>query len=111
VAREEPYRAGLGGWAVEQPVLAPQVYAKLLYALGFVEQHVRLQVYAHILDGPEGVIEWVKGTLLTEYERRLPSDLWPRFLETYRSRLLAALDADRPFFYPFKRLLLWASRA
>lgn len=110
VARQEPYRSALDGWAVEQPVLAPPVYAKLLHTLGFAEQHVRLQVYAHILEGPEGVIEWVKGTLLTEYERRLPAELWPGFLDTYRARLLPELDADRPYFYAFKRVLLWAAK-
>lgn len=110
VARQDPYRSALDGWAVEQPVLAPQVYAKLLHTLGFTEQHVRMQVYGHILDGREGVIEWVKGTLLTEYERRLPAALWPGFLESYRERLLPELDADRPYFYAFKRVLLWAAK-
>ena len=110
VARQEPYRSALEGWAVEQPVLPPQVYAKLLHTLGFAEQHVRLQVYGHILDSRDGVLEWVKGTLLTEYERRLPAPLWPAFLETYRERLLPELDAERPYFYAFKRVLLWGCR-
>jgi trans-aconitate 2-methyltransferase len=110
LAREAPFVAPLGGWAIDVPVLAPERYARLLHRLGFAEQHVRLQVYAHLLDAPDDVIEWVKGTLLTEYQRRLPAELWPEFLAAYRTRLLARLESTRPFFYPFKRLLMWAAR-
>ena len=88
-------------------MLAPEVYATLLHRLGFREQHVRLQVYAHELESREAVVEWVRGSLLTDYERRLPAELWPRFLERYRERLLPQLDDTRPFFYPFKRVLMW----
>ena len=37
--------------------------------LGFVEQHVRLQVYGHHLDSTADVVEWVKGTSLTRFQR------------------------------------------
>jgi trans-aconitate 2-methyltransferase len=106
LAGEEPFRSALGGFAVEHPVDAPQGYALLLHRLGYREQHVRQQVYAHVLAARDEVIEWVKGTLLTAYERRLPPELWTRFLE----RLLSELDATRPYFYPFNRILLWAQR-
>jgi trans-aconitate 2-methyltransferase len=36
----------------------------------------RLHIYPHVLAGPEEVVEWMKGTLLTEYERHLPGDLY-----------------------------------
>jgi trans-aconitate 2-methyltransferase len=110
VAREEPFRAALRGYAIERPVLAPEAYAALLHRLGYRAQHVRLQVYAHVLPARDDVIEWVKGTLLTDYQRRLPDDLWPRFLSRYRDRLLPELADTRPYFYPFKRVLLWAQR-
>jgi trans-aconitate 2-methyltransferase len=110
VAGEAPFRDALGGYARQWPVLAPEAYAALLYRLGFTRQHVRLQVYGHELESREAVIEWVRGSLLTDYEKRLPADLWPVFLERYRERLLPQLEDARPFFYPFKRILLWASR-
>ncbi len=109
VAREEPFRTALGGYVRCSPVLAPERYAELLDRLGFPEQLVRLQLYAHHLESREGVVEWVKGTLLTDYAQRLGA-LFPRFLERYRERLLPLLDERRPYFYPFKRLLLWARR-
>jgi trans-aconitate 2-methyltransferase len=110
LAREEPFRSGLGGFVVERPVHVPEVYAVLLHQLGYREQHVRQQVYGHVLAARDEVIEWVKGTLLTAYERRLPAELWARFLDRYRERLLPELDSARPFFYPFNRILLWAQR-
>jgi trans-aconitate 2-methyltransferase len=110
IASEQPFRDALGGFVRLSPVLKPEEYAALLYGLGYREQHVRLQVYGHQLSGREDVIEWVKGTLLTDYERRMPADLYVRFLEQYRERLLPLLDPTRPYFYPFKRILFWARR-
>ena len=110
VAREAPFREALAGHVRQSPVLAPEVYATLLHRLDFREQHVRLQVYAHELESREAVVEWVRGSVLTDYERRLPAELWPRFLERYRERLLPQLDDTRPFFYPFKRVLFWGAR-
>jgi trans-aconitate 2-methyltransferase len=110
VAREAPFREALGGHVRQSPVLVPEVYATHLHRLGFREQHVRLQVYAHELESREAVVEWVRGSVLAAYERRLPAELWPRFLERYRERLLPKLEDARPFFYPFKRVLLWGSR-
>jgi trans-aconitate 2-methyltransferase len=110
LATEEPYASALAGGARVVPVLAPEAYASLLHRLGAREQHVRLQVYGHRLDRRDDVVEWVKGTLLTDYKKRLPAELYARFEADYRARLIARLDDERPYFFPFKRLLLWASR-
>jgi trans-aconitate 2-methyltransferase len=103
----EPFRSALQGWRRSQPVLSPESYARLLFRLGFRESTVRLMVYPHVLTGPEDVVEWMKGTLLTEYSRHLPAALADAFIAEYRRRLLARLDAERPFFFPFRRILLW----
>jgi trans-aconitate 2-methyltransferase len=110
VAAEPPFREALGDYGRQSPVLAPEVYADLLDRLGFRSQTVRLQVYGHHLAARDDVIEWVRGTLLTDYEKRMPAALWPEFLDRYRERLLPKLADARPFFYPFKRILFWASR-
>lgn len=110
VARLSPFSDALKGWTRPTAVLAPEEYAALLYQLGFREQNVRLNVYAHVLDDRESVIEWVKGTLLTDYQRRLPAELWPAFLAAYRETLFGQIAEARPFFYPFKRILFWAKR-
>jgi trans-aconitate 2-methyltransferase len=110
VAAEEPFRAALGGETHQRHVLAPEAYAALLHRLGFRAQHVRLQVYAHVLDEPAAVVEWVRGTLLTAYEKRLPADVFDAFLRRYRERLLAQLGDARPHLFTFKRILFWGDR-
>jgi trans-aconitate 2-methyltransferase len=110
VAAEPPFREALGGYLRLSPVLAPEQYALALHRLGFKAQHVRLQVYGHLLSSRADVVEWVKGTLLTDYEARMPPELFTRFLERYRARLLPCLEDATPYFYPFKRIHLWAQR-
>jgi len=92
---------------VDSNVLAPQAYAELLHELGFATQHVRLQVYAHLLDSSADVVEWVKGTSLTRFKAVLPADEFDRFVQQYRSRLLAEIGERAPYFYTFKRILFW----
>jgi trans-aconitate 2-methyltransferase len=108
---DEPFRSACGGWRKPQPVLAPDAYARLLFSLGFQAPMVRLIVYPHVLAAPDDVVEWVKGTLLAEYSRHLPAELFDRFLAAYRERLLARLDASRPYLFPFKRILIWGQRS
>lgn len=105
LAGEEPYASALGGRREFLSVLRPEEYATLLDRLGFGEQSVRLQVYGHHLPSRDAVIDWVRGTMLTAYETRLPGDLFERFVGDYRDRLLAVLPDERPFFLPFKRIL------
>jgi trans-aconitate 2-methyltransferase len=64
-------------------------------------------VYPHRLLSASDIVEWVRGTLLTDYQRRLSAELFEQFLSRYRERLLARLEDAHPFFYPFKRILIW----
>lgn len=90
-------------------VLDPERYAELLYRLGYKRQHVRLQVYGHVLPSPDDVVEWVRGALLTHYQQLLPPDKFAEFLSEYRTRLGKVLGSERPFFYTYKRVLLWGT--
>ena len=107
VAGEEPFREALGGYVRRSPVLAPEHYAALLHRLGYESQHVRLQVYLHVLPEPAAVVDWVKGTLLTDYKRRLTESAYDEFVARYRKLLLAELPDERPYPFTFKRILLW----
>ena len=111
LAEEEPYRSAFDGGVPADPVrsvLPPEVYAGLLHELGFTDQHVRLQVYALVLDHSSDVVEWVKGTSLTRFATRLPPALFEDFLADYRARLLDHIGERSPYFYGFKRILFWA---
>jgi trans-aconitate 2-methyltransferase len=109
VAREAPFQDALGGFVRKAPVLAVEEYAALLHTLGFRHQHVRLQVYGHSLARGSDVVEWTRGSLLTSYQERLPPDLYDRFLARYRETLAERIDPDAPFFFTFKRILMWAA--
>jgi trans-aconitate 2-methyltransferase len=114
VATEEPFLSALGGAPPPDPVrsvLPPAQYAELLHRLAFVDQHVRLQVYGHVLDSTADVVEWTKGTSLTRFRRLLPAELFDAFVDRYRARLLEVLGDHAPYFYAFKRVLMWGRLA
>lgn len=92
---------------VRRNVLAPEQYARVLNGLGFARQHVRLQVYPHLLPSASDVVEWMKGTSLNRFKPMLAPSDFERFVGEYRERLLQVLDDASPFFYPFKRILVW----
>jgi trans-aconitate 2-methyltransferase len=135
VARESPFREALGGYVRVFPNLAIADYALLLDALGFREQHVRKQVYLHRLASSDAVVEWVKGTLLTDYAKRMDDEMNARFIARYREALRERLRETgpaearpvgarlaesrpqeagpaeaRPYPYSFERTVFWGAR-
>jgi trans-aconitate 2-methyltransferase len=110
VAGLGPFRDELGGLGPRLEVHAPEWYAGLLHRLGYGQQHVRLQVYPHILPSRDAVVDWYRGTLLTAYQGRLSAASFEAFVEAYRTALLPHLHDDRPFFFGFRRILLWGER-
>jgi len=101
----------LGSAAPPDPVatnvLAPERYADLLDRLGFTRQHVRLQVYGHHLASSAEVVEWTRGSSLTRFASVFDAAEFERFVDEYRRRLVAELGERSPYFYTFKRTLLW----
>ena len=71
-------------------------------------QTVRLQIYGHLLPSSSDVVEWVKGTLLTDYERQIDAARFGEFVDAYRARLLKVIGDARPYFYTYRRDLMWA---
>jgi trans-aconitate 2-methyltransferase len=107
VASASPFHTALGGFVHPRHVLEPEAYTSLLDGLGYREREIRIRVYDHHLASRAEVVEWVKGSLLTAYQRRMPDELFQDFIECYRERLLPLLEDTRPFFFPFKRILFW----
>lgn len=110
LASEEPFASALGEYRLPAHLLPVEAYATLFHRLGFARQTVRLAVYGHLLESRESVVEWVKGSILTELESRMPPTLYERFLALYRERLLARLVDERPYFFAFRRVLMHAAR-
>jgi hypothetical protein len=46
---------------------------------------------------------------LTDYEKRFGAEKFRRFMQLYRERLRDALGDARPYFYTYKRILIWAT--
>ena len=110
LARTPPFVETFADWRRPQPVLEPEEYARLLFRVGFAQPKVRLVIYPHVLADREQVVEWMKGSLLTEYEKHLPPEQFAAFTAAYRDRLIPLLEPDRPFLFPFKRILCWGRK-
>jgi trans-aconitate methyltransferase len=52
-------------------------------------------------------VEWVQGTSLTRFRTLLQGRDFERFVAEYRRRLLEVIGDRSPYFYAFKRILLW----
>ena len=110
VAGEEPFATALGGYRRVSPVLEPEAYRRHLEHLGCRACEAHERVYDHRLESAAEVVEWVRGTTLTDYQRRMPSGLYADYLERYRARLLAVLPDERPFRFPFRRVFFTGER-
>jgi trans-aconitate 2-methyltransferase len=115
VAAREPYRSAFGVDGppidpVAEYVLRPDDYARLLYRLGYVDINAQLRVYPHVLPTPQHAVEWVKGTTLTRFRKRLEPDVYEAFLADYERALIDELGSDEPCFFPFSRILFVARR-
>ena len=109
LAREEPFKQMFSNQdAPFHHMLQMEEYAQLFESLGFENQIIRLQLYSHYLESTASVIEWVKGSLLTYYKAKLGPSLYPQFFNEYQKRVLQKLGWSEPFFFPMKRLLMWA---
>ena len=112
LARSSRYLDAFGGNPPPDPVadnvLEPEQYSQLLFDLGFASQHVRLQVYPHLLPSTRSVVQWVRGTTLTRFQKRLSTHLFEQFVADYEAALIDAVGDRSPFFFPFRRILLCA---
>ncbi|MBC7714049.1 MAG: methyltransferase domain-containing protein [Rhizobacter sp.] len=112
ISNEPKWNKLLNGEAYDKysALLSPEDYAALLFKLGFREQNVNLKVYGHVLESRAGVVEWVKGSMLTYFKSRLSETDYNDFVKEFQERLFKILPNEKPFFYPFKRVLLWARK-
>ncbi|MEO5722860.1 MAG: methyltransferase domain-containing protein [Ilumatobacteraceae bacterium] len=92
---------------VAENVLQPEQYSQLLFDLGFEQQHVRLQVYPHVLPTTAAIVEWTRGTTLTRFQKLCPPDVFAQFVTDYEQQLVDLLGDARPQFFPFRRILMW----
>lgn len=110
VASTPSFRETLGGYLHPENVLDPARYASILFNEGFVEQQVRLQVYGHVLEDTSQIAEWTRGTLLTDYQKRMPGPLFEEFVSRYKDEVARRVGDSKPCFFPYKRILIWGRK-
>lgn len=109
MSHEPRWRAKLKGQTYDKfsSLLSLEDYASLLFRLGFAEQNVMLKVYPQLVESRADVVEWVRGSMLTYFQSRLTPEDFDEFVSEFEERLFAVLPDEHPFFYPFKRVLIW----
>ena len=107
---QEPWVTILGPRKPQYFVQTPAWYADTLQALGMAVD-LWETIYYHILQGPDAVLEWVKGTALRPTLNKLNSSQQQEFLAVYGGKLRAAYPTGpHGTLFPFKRLFFVARR-
>lgn len=110
ICRSERWQTHLEETVRDRRVLEPEQYLELLAGVG-CEVDAWETTYLHVLQGPDPVLEWVKGTALRPALSRLAGADREAFLAEYGERMRAAYPAQ-PFgtVLPFRRLFVVAQR-
>ena len=112
VAREEPWAKLLPANPRDRVDL-PSVhdyYDRLKPACSRID--IWHTIYQHVLDGPEAIVEWVKGTGLRPFLDPLSPDHRQSFVDAYTARIAAAYPAqhDGKVMLRFPRLFMVMTR-
>ena len=93
------------------PVGEPGLYYDILTARASRLDIFEIE-YLHVLDGPEGVVEWMKGTGMRPFLQRLDASEHGEFLAAYLDRLKQAYPrrASGKVLFPFRRIFIVATR-
>jgi len=112
VAAEGAWAASLAGVEPMAPLLTPEAcYAVLAETCGAID--IWTTTYLHALNGPDAVLEWMKGTALRPFLAALDDPATRAgFLSALGARLCAAFPRrpDGVTLLPFPRLFLVARR-
>ena len=110
VARSAAFAKAFEGFVPPYLVLAPEAYYDVL-APHCRQVDLTEVIYYHLMDGPEGVVEWIKGTGLRPWFDRAGARSG-EFLAEYARRIVAAYPrrADGKVLMAFRRLNILARR-
>jgi trans-aconitate 2-methyltransferase len=111
LAETTPDRTDLHARFARNWVHPADTYRELLLPF-FEEIDIWETTYHQVLDGPDPVLQFVKGSLLTAVVEELTEDEYAAFEETYRHALRNAYprNSDGTTTFPFSRLFVVASK-
>lgn len=90
---------------------SPAEYAGLLLAAGLVAD-VWETTYLHVLQGPDPVLEWVRGTALRPVMAALPPASYALFEQEFAAQLRTAYPAtEHGTLFPFRRIFAVGHRS
>jgi len=107
-ARDGPWRRHLEPILREWPLLPVPAYRDLL--AGAARLDIWETIYHQVLDGPDPVLNWVRGSALRPLTGALEPDQAAAFERAYAGRLAAAYPTDGAgrVAFPFRRLFMVA---
>jgi trans-aconitate 2-methyltransferase len=111
LAASDQWRAELAGVELNRQAPDPGVYLDLLARLGLTVDAWET-TYLHVLNGPDPVTEWYKGTGLRPVLSALEPGRVPEFLRQYGEQVRAAYPAA-PYgtVLPFRRVFVVAHKS
>ena len=97
--------------AAREPLPRPEAYYDLLKPL-CAKLDIWHTIYNHVLDSPEAIVDWVRGTGLRPFIDLLSGDERAEFLSRYRARIADAYPPaiDGKVLLRFPRLFIIAAR-
>jgi trans-aconitate 2-methyltransferase len=110
LASTPPYAEHAASVAVRPNLPDPEGYVETLSAAGCVVDAWET-TYSHLLQGPDAVLEWIKGTGARPVLQALPNDLRERFESEYGARLAKAYpEREYGTLLPFRRVFAVARK-
>lgn len=111
VVQQEPWTSAVGQWRERYFVQSASWYTTTLYRLGYSDIDVWETIYQHILQGPDAVLEWMKGTALRPVLSRLAANQQAQFLTSYQARLQETYpESAYGTLFSFRRLFFVARK-
>jgi trans-aconitate 2-methyltransferase len=112
VARNGPWAAKLSlAAAARNDLPSPGDYFDLLKPIA-AHLDIWHTVYNHVMDGPEGIVEWFKGSALRPFLTAIDPALREEFVAAYDAQIARAYPArfDGKVLLRFPRLFMVAMR-
>jgi len=109
IAASDRFRDRLAPDLAEHPLLSPAEYLEVLLPRA-AEVDCWTTTYHHVLEGPDPVVEWFRGSFLREFLSRLDDADGAAFLAEYTAAMVTAYPprTDGRTILPFRRLFLVA---